>query len=249
MPELPEVETVRSVLEPRLVGRKFINIEVLYERMIHSSIESLLLITNQEITSIERIGKYLIFKFANGYALLSHLRMEGKYYFYDNEEENSRFARVIFYLDNNQKVCYDDSRKFGVMKVIESSKIKEDKCHSVSSRFLFSASSMPDTKSSAVKKRFARVAPVSEPSIDLIVHVLNRPGRSRFIVVSLAFVPWTVAPGNISCHVYSTGSLRISRIPSYSDLVRMAECADDRLKSFGYHPPTSESAKISIVEL
>ena len=131
MPELPEVETVRSVLEPRLVGRKFINIEVLYERMIHSSIESLSLITNQEITSIERIGKYLIFKFANGYALLSHLRMEGKYYFYDNEEENSRFARVIFYLDNNQKVCYDDSRKFGVMKVVESSKIKEDKWISV----------------------------------------------------------------------------------------------------------------------
>lgn len=126
MPELPEVETIKRILSPRLIGHKFINIEVLYERMLHSPLESLKLITNKTITNIDRKGKYLIFKFENGYALISHLRMEGKYYFYNLDENNSRFARIIFYLDNNQKVCYDDSRKFGVMKVIPINELSSD---------------------------------------------------------------------------------------------------------------------------
>ncbi len=126
MPELPEVETIRRILSPRLVGHAFIEIEVLYGRMIHSSLESLNLIKNTKITDIDRKGKYLIFKFENNYALISHLRMEGKYYFYDLNEDNSRFARVIFYLDSNQKVCYDDSRKFGVMKIVHQNELISD---------------------------------------------------------------------------------------------------------------------------
>ena len=43
--------------------------------------------------------------------------MEGKYFDYDINEENTKHARVIFYLDNNRKLIYDDSRCFGILKL------------------------------------------------------------------------------------------------------------------------------------
>ena len=119
---------------------------------------------------------------------------------------------------------------------------------SVSSRFLFNASSIPDTKSSAVRNLLQRVAPVNDPSIDRNVHVLKRPFLSRFTVVSFAFVPCICTFGKISCHVYSTGSFIISRTPSYSDRVKMLLWAEDKLKQFGNQPPTRDKKKSSSVD-
>ena len=79
MPELPEVETVRRILEKRYVGKKIIDVDILYPKMIHSPIEEFKTnIECQTITSISRKGKYLFINFSNEYSLISHLRMEGK---------------------------------------------------------------------------------------------------------------------------------------------------------------------------
>ncbi len=43
--------------------------------------------------------------------------MEGKYYEYKENERNSYFTRLVFHLDNGHKVCYDDSRCFGRLKL------------------------------------------------------------------------------------------------------------------------------------
>ena len=52
--------------------------------------------------------------------LVSHLRMEGKYIEILPGEALSRFARVVFTLKDGRKLCYDDSRQFGTMTLIES---------------------------------------------------------------------------------------------------------------------------------
>lgn len=125
MPELPEVETIRTLLEKHLIGRRILSCDLLYANVLKSPISSLHFILNSPISKIRRKGKLLMFCFENGVTLLSHLRMEGKYYLYDESEENSRYARVVFHLDHNEKLCYDDSRKFGVMKVVKN-KVEED---------------------------------------------------------------------------------------------------------------------------
>lgn len=119
MPELPEVETIRRQLEQHLLGRCILSYEIFYPKMIKSDLSSFNMIVHTPIVAIKRKGKILLFCFENGATLLSHLRMEGKYYLYDETEENSRYARLVFHLDQNEKLCYDDSRKFGVMKVVE----------------------------------------------------------------------------------------------------------------------------------
>ena len=75
MPELPEVEVVRQVLESELIGLKITDIECFYEPIIENEfIEFKNLLINKSITKINRLGKYLIFVLEND-AFISHLRI------------------------------------------------------------------------------------------------------------------------------------------------------------------------------
>ena len=53
--------------------------------------------------------------------------MEGKYYEFKEEEPDSKYARVIFHLDNNKKLCYDDSRTFGIMIASDENSFMKEK--------------------------------------------------------------------------------------------------------------------------
>lgn len=117
MPELPEVETVRNTLKNLVVGRKICDIEIKYTGIIRdvSVLEFKNKLINQKINDIERIGKYLIF-ILDDYALISHLRMEGKY-FYRKDGVTSKHDHVIFSLDDDHYLVYNDTRKFGTMNI------------------------------------------------------------------------------------------------------------------------------------
>jgi len=82
MPELPEVETVKRTLERYLLGRKIENVHVYYSRILANiTVEELKKkLINQTIIGMNRRGKWLIFEM-DDYDLVSHLRMEGKYFF------------------------------------------------------------------------------------------------------------------------------------------------------------------------
>ena len=116
MPELPEVQTVKSILERFLPNHKILSIEVLRESIIKGDKDVFVSsLTGETFISLSRIGKYLIFHLTNDKVIISHLRMEGKYYEFNEDEDNSKYARVIFHLDGNKKLVYDDSRTFGEM--------------------------------------------------------------------------------------------------------------------------------------
>ena len=118
MPELPEVETVKNVLIPIVKGRKILSIDVLRKSTIHGDIDEFKsALTNLTFLDLSRIGKFLIFHLTNDLVIISHLRMEGKYYEVLEEEPNTKYSRVVFHLDNGHKLCYDDSRCFGMMKL------------------------------------------------------------------------------------------------------------------------------------
>lgn len=116
MPELPEVETVRKTLLPLLMGRRIVRIEVLYPRLIQGD-EGFFVshIEGERIETIERKGKYLIFRLSNNLSLISHLRMEGRYRVERNGNELKKHDLIVFHLDNDESLVYNDTRKFGVM--------------------------------------------------------------------------------------------------------------------------------------
>ena len=128
MPELPEVETVKNVLLPIVKGRKILSIDVLRKSTIHGDIDEFCLaLTNQTFLDLSRIGKFLIFHLTNDLVIISHLRMEGKYYEVLESDPDTKYSRVVFHLDNGHKLCYDDSRCFGMMKLSNEKEYKDVK--------------------------------------------------------------------------------------------------------------------------
>lgn len=116
MPELPEVETVKNVLLPIVKNRTVLSVDVLRKSIVSNlDHEFKKFMTGVSFLDITRRGKFLIFHLSDQKVLVSHLRMEGKYFELAENEANSKYARVVFHLDNHMKLCYDDSRSFGRM--------------------------------------------------------------------------------------------------------------------------------------
>lgn len=113
MPELPEVETVRRALKNNLIGLKITDLDIRYDKMIENDIDYFKSnVINKQIIDINRIGKYLIFILNDG-AIISHLRMEGKYFYVNDDLVDNKHVHLIFKLSNGYKLMYQDVRKFG----------------------------------------------------------------------------------------------------------------------------------------
>lgn len=121
MPEMPEVQCIiDNLLEQNIVNNKIINISIFMEKLFKNinSNDFKDLVINEFITSIERKGKYLIFHLSNFKVFVIHLRMEGKL-FYETEEFQlpTKHILVIFHFDNNMKMIYHDTRRFGTFTI------------------------------------------------------------------------------------------------------------------------------------
>jgi formamidopyrimidine-DNA glycosylase (fpg) len=128
MPELPEVETVKNTLKKLVCNKVIKNVSIYYDNIIeypHSK-EFKEQIKNERINDIKRRGKWLIFELDN-YYLLSHLRMEGKYFIKDSKDERDKHEHVIFHLDDGSDLRYRDTRKFGKMLLVEKDKLETTK--------------------------------------------------------------------------------------------------------------------------
>ena len=119
MPELPEVETIRSELSPHIVGRQFTGVTVCDAKMVRqpSVKEFRRKLVGQRINGLERRGKYLIFRLSSGEALIIHLRMAGALLL--NPEQTDHHSRVIFHLDNCSQLIFTDRRRLGAVWLLE----------------------------------------------------------------------------------------------------------------------------------
>lgn len=129
MPEIAEVRVVAKTLKKSLIGKKVERIDDLYPRIIDGDAEvfkeSLVGSTFKDITTC---GKWLIFDMGE-YAFLSHLRMEGKYFFVPSESEVERHTHIVFKLSDNMDLRYNDVRKFGRMILVKTCEV--EKCPSI----------------------------------------------------------------------------------------------------------------------
>lgn len=128
MPEIAEVETVRNTLKKRILHKKIKKVEVYYEPMIESDIDAFKKnLVGASFIDIKRRGKWLIFE-TEKYYLLSHLRMEGKYFIKDKQEIKDKHEHVIFTFIDDTTLRYADTRKFGRMNLILKTEIDNTEC-------------------------------------------------------------------------------------------------------------------------
>ena len=118
MPELPEVETVRRGLEKLILGKTIQSVDVKYPKMIHTDLDAFCQdLPGQEIRAMGRRGKYLLFHLSDK-ILISHLRMEGKYFYYPDEIPTRKHAHVFIHFEDGGTIVYEDVRKFGTMELL-----------------------------------------------------------------------------------------------------------------------------------
>ena len=131
MPELPEVEVVKRSLISKtrnsIVKAIKINDGRLRYKIDKSQIKKII---GLRFEKISRRSKYLLFFFNRDIVMLVHLGMTGKFFFVNrkkikyktsfyyqlNECKDKKHDRIIFNLSNNQKLIYNDIRKFGFIK-------------------------------------------------------------------------------------------------------------------------------------
>lgn len=118
MPELPEVETVRRSLERSVSGKTVSSVKVYHPKTIRGmEVAPFADALHQErIERVERRGKFLLFDFDRFY-LVSHLRMEGKYFPYPQPVERDKHTHVVFRFTDGSELHYNDVRKFGTMEL------------------------------------------------------------------------------------------------------------------------------------
>jgi len=122
MPELPEVETVRIRLEPKLVGRTFERVRIDDTRLVrpYEPMEVAAELEGEHVSALERRGKYLIVRFSSGRSLLIHLRMTGSLrHGPAGSLEDDPHRRAVVRLDDGSDVAYRDVRRFGTWLLLE----------------------------------------------------------------------------------------------------------------------------------
>ncbi len=128
MPELPEVETLRRMLEARVVSRVVARATRSRARL-HTSSRggSLDALEGGRITSVERRGKYLLFGFDTAHVMLSHLGMSGRWLFYEATpaEELAHVHAKLEFVDGT-RLWFQDARRFGQLRVLAGGSLERD---------------------------------------------------------------------------------------------------------------------------
>ena len=144
MPELPEVEIVCRQLRPYVLGKPIKNVTFTTPKMVGHEDEFNQILSGDEFTQLERIGKLMIFhlKKNTNQRLLAHLKMTGQFIFADPEGKLAggghtltetdlnlphKHTHVTFWFKDGSKLYFNDMRKFGYCKLENLEKVKDIK--------------------------------------------------------------------------------------------------------------------------
>lgn len=130
MPELPEVETVCRSLADHLLGRQFMSLEVRRPKSFPNG-ELITYCLHSPVTALKRRAKMIEIDLANGYCLLTHLKMTGQLLWRGEtlaggghptsdvlQQLPGKHTRLIYVLDDGSQLFFNDLRVFGWMKVM-----------------------------------------------------------------------------------------------------------------------------------
>ena len=117
MPELPEVETIRRQLEPRVVGAEIVDAGSHWSAKFTPAVGAV----GAEILEVRRRGKYLLFDLSGEEELIVHLGMTGRLAVREPSPEalEHPHLRAWWDLDTGGRLTFHDIRRFGRIHHVE----------------------------------------------------------------------------------------------------------------------------------
>ena len=128
MPELPEVETIRSQLQKLIVGKKIKKVDVNLPKMVKLPLANFRkAVIGATVKKVGRRAKILIFEFSNNWSLLIHLKLSGRLIFRKKGEElgpeDLKWNHLIWYFSDGSRLFHNDLRQFGYVKLVKTDEL------------------------------------------------------------------------------------------------------------------------------
>ena len=131
MPELPEVETIKNAVEKFVNGARILSVQVRQSRSREPEPTDFAdKICNTRITGFKRIAKYMITELDNGLSIIWHFGMSGKIKTESLMPETPEKHDHIIICTDKGVLIYNDTRRFGLVTLCESDKLKNHHCFS-----------------------------------------------------------------------------------------------------------------------
>lgn len=115
MPELPEVETIKRVIEPQIQGLVIKKVTIRRPEVVaYPDADTFCkILTGQVISEMARRGKYLMILLTDGDRIILHLRMTGGLLLTPSDYPEEKHTHIVFSLNNGMELRFSDMRRFG----------------------------------------------------------------------------------------------------------------------------------------
>lgn len=124
MPELPEVESIRVLLEPAMQRARFDEVVVRrpdlrspFPRRFRARL------LGETVLALTRRAKYLLAELSSGETLVMHLGMSGWFTVSPTPVEPGKHDHVTFEMSSGTFVTFNDPRRFGFMDLVKKGKL------------------------------------------------------------------------------------------------------------------------------
>ena len=136
MPELPEVETVRRGLQPAMQDQKIMRAEVNRPDLRWPfPLDMAQRVTGARVLRLWRRSKYILLDLDTQETLIVHLGMSGRMLvsgqqigeFYQDHPAPEKHDHVVFHMENETRVTFNDARRFGAMDLAPTAEVEMHK--------------------------------------------------------------------------------------------------------------------------
>ena len=144
MPELPEVETVRLGLAPAMEGYTLTEVQTRRgDLRVPFPKDFITRTRGRKVRALRRRAKYILADLDSGETLVIHLGMSGRMsvyaegqqrklgnYVYDTAPDGAgdgKHDHVVFETDAPARIIFNDHRRFGLMALVDTARLNEDK--------------------------------------------------------------------------------------------------------------------------
>lgn len=147
MPELPEVETIKSDLARNVAGKTITGINFLWDGILKEmpTVDFKKIVIGKKIIAVERRAKNIYLELSGGVFLLFHMKMTGHLIYTDDcwkvdaagkwlhvgakespmYDPLNQYIRMIFYLTGGKILAFSDLRKFAYLKLLDKSGLEK----------------------------------------------------------------------------------------------------------------------------
>ncbi|RIX50165.1 DNA-formamidopyrimidine glycosylase [Paenibacillus nanensis] len=125
MPELPEMETYKNLLNERIAGKIVRSVEVTREKTVNVPVDAFKArVAGRRLVRVDRRAKMLLFRLDSGDSLALHLMLGGSMFYGTPEEAPERTAQVTLSFENGRSLYFHGLR-LGYLHIYAPSELEE----------------------------------------------------------------------------------------------------------------------------